>query len=819
VTAAPLLEDLRRWAAPTWLWDAGRGRVVWANAAGIAAFDCDTLFDLIDHPFDGLEPGIAKIASLGKTLAQGQSEPVTLMFPSTGSQENYTGKAYLHPLADGRPGVLVVIDVPVAMEAAPARADAPDAIDNGSTLLDALPHAAALCDFDLRILKRNTQMLADFPDASIRELADVIGTQSRVERLAQRLQGNSVASSIEPISTAHGQREFRVTLSKLQSNGDGRILLLLEDITERRQLERQLSALADAAPPKPVEASPKFTSAEQVFAEIGRQLTSRLSPETPPEPQAIPTPAITPAIAPTAPAGVAAIPEAVRQALEQSASGIAICQQGKPVYVTQKAVELFGLATRADALANTALWTAFADVKAGKLHIVDAPNGTKLAVTYMPMPWQNGRADQFSFQTLATPAVKKRERTVAVTPVEAATVQPPATVPSVASTLPHPPAPSRNADNALQQELKSILDVVSDGIITLNNDGEILSFSAGAEAIFGARSSEALGRPMTEFLAQDSRKIWRDYLKSLSGPGLGAVFNDGREMNAKHAQGGVLPLFISLSHLQGEHGKATLCAVVRDISPWKKTERELTEAKDKAEQANRRKSEFIAHISHELRTPLNAILGFSDVMRGERLGAFNNPKYLAYANDIHTSGTHLLAIINDLLDLAKVEAGKLELNFTAVGLEEVADYVLRMTREDAASASVIVRRAIPGNLPRVVADLKSLRQVLLNLVSNAIKFTNAGGEILISANLEHNGTLVLRVKDSGVGMSATELEAALQPFGRVEDADRPRPGTGLGLPLTKSLVEANRAQLALHSEPGRGTLAEITFPGPRVLAE
>jgi signal transduction histidine kinase len=179
----------------------------------------------------------------------------------------------------------------------------------------------------------------------------------------------------------------------------------------------------------------------------------------------------------------------------------------------------------------------------------------------------------------------------------------------------------------------------------------------------------------------------------------------------------------------------------------------------------------------------------------------------------------LLAIINDLLDLAKVEAGKLELNFTAVSLEETADYVLRMTREDAAAARVIVRRAVPAGLPRVVGDAKSLRQVLLNLVSNAIKFTDAGGEVLISAGLEANGAVTLRVKDTGVGMSAEELANALQPFGRVEDASRPRQGTGLGLPLTKSLVEANRARFDLQSEPGHGTLAEIVFPGPRVLAE
>ena len=332
-------------------------------------------------------------------------------------------------------------------------------------------------------------------------------------------------------------------------------------------------------------------------------------------------------------------------------------------------------------------------------------------------------------------------------------------------------------------------------------------------------SGEAAGRALRDLLHADSRRALRDYLAGLSSPGLAVIFNDGREMTAINAQGGEIPLFMTIGRLQSPRSQAAFCAVVRDLTPWKKTERELVEAREKAEAASRQKSDFLARISHELRTPLNAILGFSDVMRTQRFGAIGNDKYLAYANDIHASGSHLLSVVNDLLDLSKVEAGKLELDFMAVNLEDVVDYAIHMLQGEAANAGVLLRKSIVPGLPRVVGDQKSLRQIVINLISNGVKYTDTGGEVLVSASLQENGALVLRVKDTGIGMSAAQLEEALQPFGRVEMGARQRPGTGLGLPLTKSLVEANRARFNLASTPGKGTLAEISFPGPRVLAE
>jgi PAS domain S-box-containing protein len=368
-------------------------------------------------------------------------------------------------------------------------------------------------------------------------------------------------------------------------------------------------------------------------------------------------------------------------------------------------------------------------------------------------------------------------------------------------------------------ELRAILDTASDGIITLDPDGRIMSFSAGAEAIFGYRSAEVRQKPFGELMTPDSRRTVRDYLAALQGPGLASVFNDGREVTAIVKQGGEVPLFLTISKLQPKAPhKAALCAVVRDITQWKKTEAELRAARDEAERASRQKSEFLANVSHELRTPLNAIIGFSEMMRMESFGEIENERYRSYVNDIHSSGSHLLSLINDLLDLSKVEAGKLELNFTSVNLAEVTEHALKLIQEQATQARVILRKALPADLPNVVADLRSMRQIMLNILSNAVKFTDPGGQVIISAGLTPEGELKLRVKDTGVGMSAEALAHALEPFRRVETEGRQAPGTGLGLPLTKALAEANRTRFDITSEPGKGTTVDITFPTTRVLA-
>jgi signal transduction histidine kinase len=266
-------------------------------------------------------------------------------------------------------------------------------------------------------------------------------------------------------------------------------------------------------------------------------------------------------------------------------------------------------------------------------------------------------------------------------------------------------------------------------------------------------------------------------------------------------------------------GTDTLCITFRDITRWKRAQAELTQAKQQAERASSAKSDFLARVSHEIRTPLNAIIGFSEVMMEERFGPIGNERYREYLKDIHASGGHLLSLINDLLDLSKIEAGKLELTFANVSLNDLTQQCVAIMQPQANRERVIIRTSLPPTLPQVVADARSVRQIVLNLLSNSIKFTHAGGQVIVSTALNDNGEVALRVRDTGIGMSEQDLVTALEPFRQLATSVRElSAGTGLGLPLTKALAEANRASFTIKSAPKAGTLVEIAFPPSRVLA-
>jgi signal transduction histidine kinase len=221
----------------------------------------------------------------------------------------------------------------------------------------------------------------------------------------------------------------------------------------------------------------------------------------------------------------------------------------------------------------------------------------------------------------------------------------------------------------------------------------------------------------------------------------------------------------------------------------------------------------LAKISHEIRTPLNAIIGFSEVMMEERFGPIGNERYRDYVRDIHAAGGHLMSLINDLLDLSKIEAGKLELHFDDVSLNDLAQQCVALMQPQANRQRIIIRTSLPPALPHVVADARSVRQIALNLLSNSIKFTESGGQVIVSTALSEEGGVALRVRDSGIGMSEADIVTALEPFRQIETTIAGRAGgTGLGLPLTKALAEANRARFQIQSAPKEGTLVEVVFP-------
>lgn len=236
-------------------------------------------------------------------------------------------------------------------------------------------------------------------------------------------------------------------------------------------------------------------------------------------------------------------------------------------------------------------------------------------------------------------------------------------------------------------------------------------------------------------------------------------------------------------------------------------------ARSEAQQAAAARVSFITKVSHEIRTPLNSMIGFAEVIMAERFGAIGNERYREYLKDIHTAGTQLVSLLNDLVDLSKVESGQLDLNFASLDLNELTRQCVAVMQPQANRARIIIRSALASDLAHIVADPRSVRQIVINLLSHAIKLTGPGGQIIVSTAVADGGEAVLRVRDTGVGMRETDIDAALDPF-RDSDtsANWGSTGNGLGLPLTKALAEANHAAFRIKSAPNSGTLVEIAFP-------
>jgi PAS domain S-box-containing protein len=389
----------------------------------------------------------------------------------------------------------------------------------------------------------------------------------------------------------------------------------------------------------------------------------------------------------------------------------------------------------------------------------------------------------------------------------------------------------RRAETALralqvsEERLASILEIAPEAIVAADRDSRIELFNRGAEHVFGYSAAEVIGRPIEILVPERLRRrlAERESDSDTTASRWTAEF-DGRsdaEMVGLRKDGTEFPAEVSAFQL-ATNDELAFAVILRDVTERRRQERDLRSAKETAELANRAKSEFLANMSHELRTPLNAIIGFSQIIESRMYGA-DLDRYVEYARDIHNSGADLLKIINDILDLSKIEAGQMTVSEQAIDLGRVIESCLKVVSERAQRGRIALERNLPEHLPKLWADELRVKQMVTNLVNNAVKFTEPGGRVVVSARpsltpagIEDGIDIVVR--DTGIGMDPTEIEVALLPFGQVDQGlARRHEGTGLGLPLTRRMVELHQGKLLLTSARGKGTTVTLHFPKNRVL--
>jgi PAS domain S-box-containing protein len=378
----------------------------------------------------------------------------------------------------------------------------------------------------------------------------------------------------------------------------------------------------------------------------------------------------------------------------------------------------------------------------------------------------------------------------------------------VAAAMPEVPSEPSPAGHANAEELAAILDTTADGIVMFDADGNLNSCNSSAEALFGYDGDELVQRNLAELFAPESQRVVGDYLEAVKSAGVASLLDHGRDVLGRASRGGLIPLSMTMGRTRTD--SPNFFAVFRDLSQSKKSESELQQARRLADRAANAKADMLARISHELRTPLNAIIGFAEVMIGERFGALNE-RYAEYMKDIRASGERVIAVVNDLLDLSRIETGKLDLAFASQNLNDVIENCVAVMQPQANRERIIIRTSLAHALPPVVADAKALRQITMNLIGNSIHLANAGGQVIVSTALSDFGDVVLRVRDTGHGLNDNEVAAALEPFRTQAPSDQASDNPGVSLSLTKALVEANRAQFHIKTGAHSGTLIEVVF--------
>ena len=358
------------------------------------------------------------------------------------------------------------------------------------------------------------------------------------------------------------------------------------------------------------------------------------------------------------------------------------------------------------------------------------------------------------------------------------------------------------------ERLSSVMEGVVDGIIVIDQDGVIESFNPAAEQIFGFAAAEAVGANVGLLMPSPDRGRHEGYVATYRATGKANIIGFGREVTGQRKDGSSFPLELAISKVDIA-GKVCFTGIVRDISTRKHEERELVRARDDADAANRAKTEFLSRMSHELRTPLNAVLGFGQVLQSDSDQPLSESQAVA-VSQILTSGEHLLFLINEILDLTQIESGGIALSPTPVEPRDVIDQCLAMIEAPRAERGIdLDDRSAARALPPVMADFTRLKQVLLVLLSNAVKYNSDGGRITLDGAVTDDGRLRISVADTGPGIAPNQRDALFVPFSQLSAE---RDGAGVGLALAKQLIELMGGRIGFDSADGAGSTFWIEAP-------
>jgi PAS domain S-box-containing protein len=371
---------------------------------------------------------------------------------------------------------------------------------------------------------------------------------------------------------------------------------------------------------------------------------------------------------------------------------------------------------------------------------------------------------------------------------------------------------------ASEARISSIMEMAPEAIISVDAHQRIIIFNHEAENVFGYSTEELLGQPLDILIPSWARKSHGAHMRAFA-----ESFTTSRLMTSRseiaglRKDGSEFPAEASISTLELA-GEKIFTVMLRDITQRKHMESEAQAAFQQAKTANAARAEFLAKMSHELRTPLNAVIGFAEIMRTELFGPLGSDSYKAYVQDIESSGQHLLQVINDILDLARIDSGKIELQEVEIDVNELLEWCRRILIGQALEKNLSLT-IVPSNTSlRLMADQRLLQQVVINLMSNAVKFTPDCGRIDVGAKTLDDGSLAISIHDTGIGISDENMQMVFEPFSQADNSlTRSYEGTGLGLPVSKSLVELHGGTIEMTSTPGQGTTVTVRLPADRIL--